>query len=423
MPKVKVEVRECAVASTNLNCVSRSHDAVAKRNGESNSEGIEALGARMFFGTSQASCSRKRIGGRMNIPRVEPLLLLATLSCFNCAAQARNMAAPPTPANPTGHKADSWCVAEVANATEKNKDLIAQLPPQEAQGISGAVSDVSALFREAHQRARAEECRRLATARLVIRYSFGTIEARFNGTDLGPRVFFYSGYVHALKSISHAVFLAALLFREANGPERDSHVAKALQGLEGLRGELQKSDSSTARLIPPDEISGQMSILTSTMAALRRFQTGKLDEAAQHQYFDSVRPLLNENLIRASRAVLRKLHETVAHYKSQVDAQDPAAWKSVVVVAAVSHQSRSREIGVQYFERLVGETMSEGASRENRLVVVEASFKAAEQRGALAAHDVDREHASWIFNDPSRLQWDVMADSGGLIDAMLPPPK
>jgi hypothetical protein len=53
---------------------------------------------------------------------------------------------------------------------------------------------------------------------------------------------------------------------------------------------------------------------------------------------------------------------------------------------------------------------------------VENQPSAADQRGALAAHEVDREHASAIFGDADRLQSDVMADTGGILDRLFPSP-
>ena len=90
------------------------------------------------------------------------------------------------------------------------------------------------------------------------------------------------------------------------------------------------------------------------------------------------------------------------------------------MVANASHQSRARELAVQYFERMLGETIGEGARHEKRLVVLESVNKAADQRGLLAAHYVDREHAELFFGDPDRLQWDVLADGGSLLTELLP---
>jgi len=336
---------------------------------------------------------------------------ITMIAAGGCATAAKEAAAPPSPgalaAAAPATASEPWCTAGGARGAER------------AARSPDPLSDVSERFHEAYQRARAQACRQLASRRLLIRYAFGTVEARWNGTDLGPPVVLFTPYVHALKAVSHAVFLAALLFDEPAG-ERDAHVAAALEGVEALRAELADPASRAASLIPAGERPRQVGLLSRTSAALVALRDGRLDERARRDYFIAVRAGLSENLRHASTAVLTRLHQTVEGWRRDVDAKDPDAWSSLVVVAAVVHQARAREVAVQYFERLLGETVSEGASGERRLVVVESQFEAADQRGALAAHQVDREYADSIFGDASRLQQDVMADNGGALEKLLP---
>jgi hypothetical protein len=322
---------------------------------------------------------------------------IALIAVGGCAGAAQERVA-----------AEPWCRAGGARSLDK------------APGDVGPSSEVNERFHEAYQRARAEACRQEESRGLIIRYAFGTVEARWNGKDLGPPVVLFTPYVHALKAVSHSVFLAALLSAEPPGTERDGHVAAALRDVEALRAELGDPSSPAAMLFPADQRPRQMNILALTAAAVLALRDQRFDEGARRDYFSAVRAPLAENLREASAAVLTLLHRTVQSYKRQVDAADPNAWASVVVVAAVAHQARAREVAVQYFERMLGEAVSEGASGEDRLVVVENQPSAADQRGALAAHEVDREHASAIFGDASRLQSDVMADSGGMLDRLLP---
>jgi hypothetical protein len=87
------------------------------------------------------------------------------------------------------------------------------------------------------------------------------------------------------------------------------------------------------------------------------------------------------------------------------------------------HQARAREIGIRYFERLLAEPVGEGARNERRLVVAEGMIRGPEQYGLLATHLVDQAGASAIFNDALRLQSDVTADDGGVLDSLLPKPQ
>jgi hypothetical protein len=339
------------------------------------------------------------------------IFVTAAALMLGCATPAKGGAGAPATraasARPPGP--DPWCAADIAGRTEK------------AQGISGPLAELSDQFREAHQRARAQACGQLASRKLVIRYAFGTVEARWRGRDLGPPVSVFTPYVHALKAVSHVVLLAALLFDEPTGGERDAHIVAGLKEIEDLRVDLGEPSSQAAKLFPPDEIPRQLTILRLTSTALRDFRDGRLNERGRGDYFAEVRTPLNENLRNASAAVLTVLHQTVEGYKRAVDAEDPKAWDGLVVVAAVAHQARAREIAVQYFERRLGEAASEGAMGEDRLVVLEGQPDPSEQRGGLAAHAVDRQYAVPVFGKPNRLQWDVLADSGGLLDRLLPP--
>ena len=344
-----------------------------------------------------------------------PAILLVLAVDAGCAARAAQGHVPPSPVSPSPQSRQSepeiWCASD-------------KLPPVETfAGVGGSLSSLSERFREAHQRARAKQCTVLATQQLMIRYGFGTLEATWKGVELGQRTNLYTPRVHAIKAVSHSVFLAALLFEEPAGPDRESHLQDALGDISALLSDLTDSKTDAARAFMPDERSDQVAILTLTSKALEGFRNGQLDQTGRHDYVVSIRRPLTENLRRASVAVLTTVHEAVSAYKKEVDAKDPTAWASLVFLANVSHQGRARDIVVQYFERLLGETASEGASGENRLVILEGQAKPAAQRAGLAGHDVDRHFGALIFDDPGRLQRDVMGDGGGFLDSLFPTKK
>lgn len=339
-------------------------------------------------------------------------VLAVEAGCATHAVQGTVPASPVAASPQPGHsESEVWCASD-------------KLPPVEVfSGVGGSLSSLSERFREAHQRARARECTVLATQQLMIRYSFGTLEARWKGAELGRQANLYTPRVHALKAVSHAVFLAALLFEESAGPDRESHLQDTLRDISALRTDLAEPKTDAAKAFLPDERSDQIAILTLTSKALEGFRHGQLDQNGRRDYFISIRRPLSENLRRASVAVLTSVHEAVSAYKKEVDAKDSTAWASLVVLANVSHQGRARDIVVQYFERLLGETVSEGASLENRLVILEGPSQPAAQRAGLAGHNVDRQFAEVIFGDPGRLQRDVMGDSRGFLDSLLPSKK
>lgn len=325
-------------------------------------------------------------------------LVLLTLVFAGCATSPP--VAPDKPAPPA-----SWCTAGSAPRTE------------EASVVGPAVVGVGDAFRAAHQRARAAECARLENEAFVLRYAFGGLEARWKGHDLGARVPLFPQAVHVEKTVCHDVFLASLLFEEREGSARDEALAKALAATEQLAAELKDASSMASKALPGAERPRQQTIVDATLSALKGFQAGTFDAAARRAYFTAMRPELEANLRFSARTFLETLHAAVESYRKQVD---PAAFSSMLVIVASAHQARARDIGVQYFERLLAEPRKEGALGEKQMVVTEGLFAAGDQRGALAGHDVDRLHAAPIFGDAERMQWDVLGDSAELLDAVLP---
>ncbi len=118
-----------------------------------------------------------------------------------------------------------------------------------------------------------------------------------------------------------------------------------------------------------------------------------------------------------SAALLRNLDREVKAIRARVD---DAVWSSALVLVAAVHQARAREVGAQYFERLLGEPVGEGARNERRLIVSENLFTSADQYGLLATHVVDEAVAAAVFDDRLRLQRDALGDAGDVLDELLP---
>jgi len=233
------------------------------------------------------------------------------------------------------------------------------------------------------------------------------------------RTFVVPQAYHPVKDVSHAVFLAALLFAET-GAVRDQHVARTLEALDAALVQMGDSSSPTAALLPAGLQERQRRILERTRQAVASFSKDGLGPDARRSYFESVRGDLIDNLRDISAESLKALHAAVATTRRLVSSVNPDAWDSVIVVVGVVHQARAREIGIQYFERLLQEPVGEGARNERRLVVAEQLFQGSEQYGLLATHLVDQAGGVSVFADPLRMQWDVLGDNGAALDTLLP---
>lgn len=322
-------------------------------------------------------------------------------------ANSPEPAPAPTAQAPVEGTPSPWCSA-APRASQERK-----------HGVSSALAELNEAFLREHARARQSACAELESERLVLRYAFGTFEARYRGKDLldGPVNLLPPEY-HPIKDVSHAVLLAALLF-QGTSSDPATRGAPVLDVLGAALAQLEDASSPTTRSIPSARLPVQKRILRATEEAVRAYSAGKLDERAQRAFFAKVRPDLDDNVRAVSSAFLRELHRRVEEVRRKVP--DASAWQSVAVVVGAAHQARAREIGVQYFERLLSEPVGEGARLERRMVISESVFQPADQLGLLATHLVDQESGELVFGDPLRLQWDVLADHGGALDALLPP--
>ena len=336
-----------------------------------------------------------------SLPTAAPLSQAAPVPPAAGAREDRCRQAPAAP--------ECFCSAPKQPATERQRGI----------GIMGPLSELSEQFRSAHAAARARMCARLQSSSVVIRYSLGTVEVHRNGQVLVPPTSIYTPYVHVLKAVAHTPFLASLVFDEPPGPLRQEHLAAAEREVAAARQLLSEAREPVVRLLSAAERERQLAILAQTQSFLTSLHKSEPPPRARADFIKSIRPLISANLRDAARATLVKLDETIKGARALSEKEDPRAWDSVTVVANASHQSRARELAVQYFERMLGETIGEGARHEKRLVVLESVNKAADQRGLLAAHYVDREHAEIFFGDPDRLQWDVLADGGSLLNELL----
>jgi hypothetical protein len=326
-----------------------------------------------------------------------PLLFSLAIACGAHIMPAQSRSIEGKSAGDATSQSSTWCVAEPLRSTEVQ------------QGVVGPLADLNHQFLQAHARARAHQCTDLEANRLVLRYAFGLFEARFRGVEVTHQYILPKAY-HPVKDVSHAVFLAALLFAEPPGVERDRHVVQALSALNSALGELRDRTSPTANLLPQGFHERELSLLQRTLDVVTKFSVASLGHDGQRAYFDSVRGDLKANLRDIAIASLRELHSAVESTRTKVAELDPKAWDTALVVVGVMHQARAREIGIQYFERLLDERAGEGARNERRLVVAEHMTAPSEQLGLLSAHLVDEGGAAAIFADPLRLQWDALGD-------------
>jgi hypothetical protein len=230
------------------------------------------------------------------------------------------------------------------------------------------------------------------------------------------------GSYHALKSISHAPFLLVVTLLGNEGPDLTETSRKSLLHQRQLIADvLAALASATPRERPqvPAELMAQEQALLKTTSALidEVLASGPPSRERLESFAMGVRPSIRANLKAAARELLENLHQRVTVFRAEIGEEQ---WARVRVVVSVARQARAREISVQYFERILGEYMREGASEEDRLVVSE-DFNRGDTFERLAAHVLDQEAATILLGDPKRLQSDALAEvAAEVLDELLP---
>ncbi|MDG2014536.1 MAG: hypothetical protein P8J33_13595, partial [Pirellulaceae bacterium] len=101
------------------------------------------------------------------------------------------------------------------------------------------------------------------------------------------------------------------------------------------------------------------------------------------------------------------MHASVTKWQNQMGSKK---WSGLYVVVCGNHQPRYRAAALQYFERILGEQEGVAAEMEDRLIFGESVRDIAGVTDLLARHIVDQRAALIFFEDPRRLQKDLLAD-------------
>ena len=113
-------------------------------------------------------------------------------------------------------------------------------------------------------------------------------------------------------------------------------------------------------------------------------------------------PLVMANAAAAARAALDMLHRQVCQWKGEMT---PEEWSRVTVLVIGRQLPRKDNLAVQYFARLFGQS-GEG----KRLIYAEGLAEEPRALDLLATYRVDTQIGIDFFNDPLRMQRDLLAD-------------
>ena len=211
---------------------------------------------------------------------------------------------------------------------------------------------------------------------------------------------------HRVKSISHVSFgVYVTLAQNGYGPLRYDN-QKELENIQEL---MEKALSILDQEpIPANYLDLQRITLENALVIVDEvLLTGLVDKGTVLDFGKENVHLYLENAALSTLLELDMLHETVMKWKEQIG---PENWESLYVVICAGHQARYREASKQYFQRLLGEKEGDGAHYENRVVYAEHIYDVDAALDLLARHMNDQQASIELFNNPTRLQEDLMSD-------------
>jgi hypothetical protein len=218
-----------------------------------------------------------------------------------------------------------------------------------------------------------------------------------------------------LKSVSHIPLAVHALLDgcvgEAIGDQR-------LYDLKQYRALVARAaDRPGDRGLDAEELKRAKTIIDESLALLASIiEAQRVEGKELDKYRHRMRPLLEANAAQAARAQIDSLNRQMKAWKSRLT---DAEWKQLHVIVMGSHLPRRGNLAVQYFARLLGE-----AGEGKRVVYAEAIFDEPRALDLLGTRLVDTRIGAAFFEDPARMQRDLLSDAAKqYLDELFPEAK
>jgi hypothetical protein len=224
---------------------------------------------------------------------------------------------------------------------------------------------------------------------LVLKYGQQRLVARVT-----PAVY------HVLKTVSHVPLAihALLAGREQLGAQRLFDVQEYRQRVLAAGKELERAGLSDQQLQRQKKILAESEKFLASV-----HQTGKVAPQDLAAFYKLMRPEIDANLADAAAAQIDGLHRQMNLWKMRLSQKE---WEQLTVVVMGSQMPRKDNLAVLYFARLLG-VEGEGP----RLIYAEALFDEAKALDLLGTHLTDRKIGAAFFDDPARMNRDLLADA------------
>jgi len=215
---------------------------------------------------------------------------------------------------------------------------------------------------------------------------------------------------HELKALGHLAFGVQLTLM-ANGSGRISEVTAnelhrrraQIQEIQDIINGSSTSVSCSGTTKAPAELLCRVRTLVDRVLA-----EGVVDFDRLQKHIRGLASHALETAQLAVRIELEQLHALLTRWRNDLGER---RWAGMYVVICGAHQPRYREAACQYFGRLLHQTDSSAAEREDRLVYAEGLCDVDAALDLLARHIVDQRASNLLFGDRRRLQEDLLADA------------
>ncbi|CAG0932604.1 hypothetical protein PLCT1_02128 [Planctomycetaceae bacterium] len=285
---------------------------------------------------------------------------------------------------------------------EVKPEVKPDVKPEQPQDVLFSLNDQ---FRSAYKAAR-EEALKNETYALV----------------LGDSVVFYRGAIrrevqytpvryHELKAVAHIPLTLFVMLNAGVDENTIAGLAKYREAVTASRATLSK------RGFDEKTLKRQEAIFANSLALIDRVLAAKKSDGADlAAYTTAMAPLVLQNAYDAAKVQLEGLNAAFGEWINTLTAEERAAYH---IVVSGSHQAREKNAQMAYCRALLGE--NEGL--EQRLIFGESAFDETSCRNLLGTHLLDGAASKAFFDDPLRLQYDLLGDAAGEIVPKLKLPK
>ncbi|MDI1476519.1 hypothetical protein [Polyangium sp. y55x31] len=271
---------------------------------------------------------------------------------------------------------------------------------------SDPLCPLNSAFRDAYAERRAAML--AASGPVLVQYGDTLVLLRRGERLEGPAT---NERYHELKSVAHVPFALYLLLSGVDGPIDEARLGKLISYEALVRAALSTIDG---RFPDAAQRERQQRILTRSLALLdQATRERRLASSTLGAFIRSQRADVLENIREAAHQNVMTLHAQVTAWAARLTPEERARLR---VVIGTPHMARPGNISLQYFAAWLGEPSAGRAADERiaegtRIIVAENIFDADRSMALVGTHLVDRAAAAAFFDDPLRLDRDLLSDA------------